>query len=230
MNRSHKTWKLLIAGLAVCTLTIAACGGSDDDAVDSGADTETTVAAGGDTETTVAEDTETTMAEDGGDTDVVEPVGPACSAIPADGDGSTAGMADDPAATAASANPVLSTLVTAVTEAGLVDTLNDTSAEYTIFAPANTAFEAVPEDALTALLADKEALTNVLTFHVHAGEKLDAEALSGMDSLEMVNGGSVSLAMEGDTLMVNGQASVVCANVTTANATVHIIDSVLMPE
>ena len=83
------------------------------------------------------------------------PSGPACSAVPADGEGSFAGMANDPAATAASNNPVLSTLVGAVTQAGLVDTLNS-EGPFTIFAPTNDAFEAIPPADLQAVLADND--------------------------------------------------------------------------
>src|SRR5688500_15686346 len=97
-----------------------------------------------------------------------EPFGAGCSAVPAEGEGSFTGMTDDPVATAASNNPALSTLVTAVTAAGLGDTLNTTD-DITVLAPANPAFEAVPPEALNALLADTAALTTVLTHHVIPG-------------------------------------------------------------
>ena len=157
------------------------------------------------------------------------PSGPLCSAVPADGAGSFAGMTEDPAATAASNNPALSTLVTAVQAAGLVDTLNS-DGPFTIFAPANPAFEAIPPADLDALLADKEALTKVLTYHVVQGEKLSSEDLAGMDSVDTL-GGTVQLSFADGVLTLNdGQATVGCADVQTANATVHIIDGVLMPE
>ncbi len=104
------------------------------------------------------------------------PFGPACSAVPADGEGSFGGMADDPAATAASNNPVLSTLVTAVTQAGLVDTLNG-EGPFTIFAPTNDAFAAIPPADLDAVLADNDLLTSILTYHVVAGQSLNAADL-----------------------------------------------------
>ena len=86
-------------------------------------------------------------------------------------------MADDPVATAASNNPLLTTLVAAVTEAGLVDTLN--SAEgITVFAPTDDAFAKIPKKDLNALLADKKALTTVLTHHVVAGQ-LSPEDVAG---------------------------------------------------
>lgn len=228
--RTKKPFMTLLALLATLSLVAAACGDDEDSSTDTGDDTETTVADdGGDTETTEGDDTETTMGGDDDMGDVAEPVGEACSAIPADGEGSSAGMADDTAGTAASNNPVLSTLVDAVVAADLVDALNDPDAEYTIFAPANTAFEAIPADDLDALLADTDALTDVLTYHVYAEGMLDAEALSSETELTMLNGGTASLEMDGDTLMINGESTVVCANVTTANATVHIIDTVLSP-
>ena len=92
--------------------------------------------------------------------------GPACSAVPASGSGSFMGMAQDPVATAASNNPVLSSLVGAVKEAGLADTLNSADG-ITVFAPTNDAFSALPKATLNAAMADpKGLLTTVLTYHV----------------------------------------------------------------
>jgi transforming growth factor-beta-induced protein len=157
------------------------------------------------------------------------PSGPLCSAVPADGEGSFDGMTDDPAATAASNNPVLSTLVAAVQAAGLVDTLNS-DGPFTIFAPANPAFDALPEGTLDAVLADTDLLTSILTLHVVAGEQLSSADLAELDSVTTVNGADITLEAGDDgTLMVNGQASVGCADIQTANATVHVIDAVLMP-
>ncbi len=169
-----------------------------------------------------------------GDMDEMEegammPTGPLCSAVPADGEGSFAGMTDDTAATAASNNPVLSTLVQAVVAAGLVDTLNS-DGPFTIFAPANPAFDALPAGTLDAVLADTDLLTSILTLHVVAGEQLSSADLAELDSVTTVNGADITLAVADDgTLMVNGQASVGCADIQTANATVHVIDAVLMP-
>jgi uncharacterized surface protein with fasciclin (FAS1) repeats len=157
------------------------------------------------------------------------PTGPLCAAVPADGEGSFAGMTDDTAATAASNNPVLSTLVAAVSAAGLVDTLNS-DGPFTIFAPANPAFDALPAGTLDAVLADTDLLTSILTLHVVAGEQLSSSDLAGLDSVTTVNGADVTIEVAEDgTLMVNGQASVGCADIQTANATVHVIDAVLMP-
>ena len=159
----------------------------------------------------------------------MEPSGPLCSAVPADGEGSFAGMTNDTAATAASNNPVLSTLVAAVQAAGLVDTLNS-DGPFTIFAPANPAFDALPEGALDAVLADTDLLTSILTLHVVSGEQLSSADLAELDSVATVNGADITFeAADDGTLMVNGQASVGCADIQTANATVHVIDAVLMP-
>ncbi|MEJ7799989.1 MAG: fasciclin domain-containing protein [Ilumatobacter sp.] len=154
------------------------------------------------------------------------PSGALCSAVPSAGDGSFEGMSDDPAATAAANNPVLSTLAAAVEQAGLVDTLNGTG-PFTIFAPVNDAFAAVPD--LAALLADQDALNEVLTFHVVAGERLSSADLIERDSVETVQGTTLSLGTGDGELQLNGQANVGCADVHTANATVHLIDAVLMP-
>ncbi len=136
-------------------------------------------------------------------------------------------MADDPAATAASNNPLLSTLVTAVSEAGLVDTLNG-EGPFTIFAPVNDAFAAIPEEDLAAVLADTDLLTGILTYHVIAGEQLSSADLVAAGSAQTVNGGELTFAEGEGGLEVNGAATL-CMDVPTANATVHIIDTVLMP-
>jgi uncharacterized surface protein with fasciclin (FAS1) repeats len=136
-------------------------------------------------------------------------------------------MATAPVATAASANPVLSTLVTAVKQAGLANTLNS-AAGITVFAPDNAAFAKIPASTLKSVLADKAELTKILTYHVVAGRVTPAELASGK-TLKTLEGSTVSPAMMGTSYTVNG-ASVVCGNVQTANATVYIIGSVLMPK
>ena len=114
------------------------------------------------------------------------PSGPACGAVPTDGEGSFAGMADDPAATAASNNPELSTLVTAVGAAGLVDTLNGPG-PFTVFAPVNSAFEKIPAADLEAVLADTDLLTSILTYHV-VPEQLSSADLAEAGTVTTVNG------------------------------------------
>jgi len=153
--------------------------------------------------------------------------GPACSSVPKTGAGSFTGMATAPVATAASANPVLSTLVTAVKKADLVDTLNAANG-ITVFAPDNSAFAKIPSSTLDSVLANKSALTKILTYHVVAGRYTPAQLASGK-TLKTLEGGMVTTAMSGGTYTVNGTA-VVCGNVQTSNATVYIIGSVLMPK
>jgi transforming growth factor-beta-induced protein len=216
-----------LAAIASLSLAAAACGGDDDDAA--GASPAATDAAG---TTPMATEPMTTqpmgtepMATDG---DMMGATGPACGSLPSDGEGSLAGMADDPAATAASNNPELSTLVAAVTEAGLVDTLNGPG-PFTIFAPVNAAFEEIPPADLDAVLADTDLLTSILTYHV-VPEQLSSSELADAGTVATVNGAELEITMDGDTLMVNGdEATVVCADVPTANATVFLIDAVLMP-
>jgi uncharacterized surface protein with fasciclin (FAS1) repeats len=156
------------------------------------------------------------------------PSGAACAAVPNDGEGSVDGMADDPVGTAASNNPLLSTLVAAVSAAGLVDTLN-TGGPYTVFAPINTAFDKIDPATLEGVLADADALTGILTYHV-VPEQLSGADLSAGGTFATVNGAELTVADVNGTLVVNGgAAAVLCGDVPTANATVFLIDSVLMP-
>jgi uncharacterized surface protein with fasciclin (FAS1) repeats len=195
----------VLALAAVLVVGAAACGDDDDSA-----SSDTTAAP-----TTAAPDASMTGT-----------FGSACSAIPTDGEGSEAGMADDPVATAASNNPVLSTLVTAVTEAELGDTLN--SAEnITVFAPANSAFEALDPATLKAAMDDpKGLLSTVLTYHV-VGERLSPDQLAGEH--KTLQGEMLTVAGSDEDFTVNDKNMIVCGNVQTANATVYIIDGVLLP-
>ncbi len=220
--RSHRPWRTrsIVAGLALLSLTAAACGDDESDS----AMTEAPAATEAPAMTEAPDMTEapgTTMA----DAMMGTQFGPACEAVPMDGEGSFGGMADDPAATAASNNPLLSTLVTAVSEAGLVDTLNG-EGPFTIFAPTNDAFAAIPADQLEAILADKDLLTSILTYHVVAGESLDAAGLGEAGMAATVNGADLEFGADGTTV---NDVDVVCSDVSTANATVHIIDEVLLP-
>jgi uncharacterized surface protein with fasciclin (FAS1) repeats len=212
---THHPRRRLLALTAIATLSLvaAACGDDDDEPAAANAAPAATAAPAA-----------SAMSAEPGQM-VGQPFGPACSAVPADGEGSFGGMADDPAATAASNNPVLSTLVSAVMEAGLADTLNG-EGPFTIFAPTNDAFAALPPADLQAVLADKDLLTSILTYHVVAGESLTASDLASAGEATTVEGDPLMFGSDGTT--VNG-AHVVCSDVTTANATVHIIDAVLMP-
>ena len=213
LNPTHLRRHLVVASLAVLSLGAAACGD------DSGNSATKTVAP------TVAPAASPTTADSM--MDHLAPSGPGCAAVPNSGMGSFDGMAHDPAATAASHNPLLSTLVSAVTTAGLVDTLNG-AGPFTIFAPTNDAFAAVPKDQLTKLLADKNLLTSVLTYHVVAGSKMSSADLIHAGTVTTVNGAKLTITQKDGTLLVNGVATV-CMDVPTANATVHIISGVLLP-
>jgi uncharacterized surface protein with fasciclin (FAS1) repeats len=143
--------------------------------------------------------------------------------------GTLEGMTDDPVGTAASNNPVLTTLTQAVTAANLVDTLNSAQA-LTVFAPTDCAFAAADPATIEAALADPNGLlTTVLGFHVIPGEELDAAALAGETSLTTLTGEELSISVSGDTVTVGDQAEVVVPDIQTANATVHLIDSVMLP-
>lgn len=158
-------------------------------------------------------------------------VGPGCEMyaeqVP-DGDGSIQGMAQDPVAVAASNNPMLTTLVSAVSgelnpDVNLVDTLNGD--EFTVFAPVDDAFAKIDEGTIETLKTDSDLLTKILTYHVVPGQ-IEPADIAGEH--ETVEGQMVEVTGEGDELMVN-DANVVCGGVQTANATVYLVDSVLMP-
>ena len=152
--------------------------------------------------------------------------GSGCAAVPKDGKGSFNGMATDPVATAASNNPLLKTLVTAVGAAGLGDTLN-TTPDITVFAPVDSAFAKLPPAALKAALADpKGLLTKILTNHVVKG-KITPDMLAG--DHKTLEGGTLKITGSGESFKVNGANNIICGNVPTANATVYIVDGVLLP-
>jgi uncharacterized surface protein with fasciclin (FAS1) repeats len=199
---------LATAALATVALALAGCAGDEPQTADTpaGASASTTTSAPAAASTT-------------------EPFGPACSGLPASGPGSAAEMADDPVATAAAQNPALSTLVSAVTAAGLVDTLNN-APSVTVFAPTNDAFAKIPQDTLNQILADRQALTNILTYHVVEQRRTSAEL---DDTLPTLQGGTITVAGGGDAYTVN-DARVLCGNVQTRNATVYLIDTVLIPQ
>jgi uncharacterized surface protein with fasciclin (FAS1) repeats len=149
--------------------------------------------------------------------------GAGCSLVPTTGAGSFAEMATVPVATAASQNPLLTTLVTAARTAGLVDTLNNAE-DITVFAPTDGAFAAVDPAALARLLGNPSQLSTVLTTHVVQG-RLAPDQLAG--SHQTLSGATITVEGSGEDFTVDGNAKVVCGNVQTANATVYIIDQVL---
>jgi uncharacterized surface protein with fasciclin (FAS1) repeats len=169
----------------------------------------------------------------GGDgaTGISDIYGPACDQVPTQGEGSAQGMVDDPVATAAGNNPLLRNLVTAVQAAGLVDTLNDPNASYTVFAPADTAFDSLPPGTLPQLLSDpRGTLTDILTYHV-VPQRYDAGGLAEAGTVTTVQGEQLTISGEPGSLVIDEQqqATVLCGNISTANATVFVIDKVLMP-
>jgi uncharacterized surface protein with fasciclin (FAS1) repeats len=119
------------------------------------------------------------------------------------------------------------TLVAAVKAAGLVETLSG-EGPFTVFAPTDEAFAQIPEDQLNALLADKEALTAVLTYHVVAGKVMAADVVK-LDSAETVNGQDVSVMVRDGKVMIDG-AQVTTADINTSNGVIHVIDKVILPE
>jgi uncharacterized surface protein with fasciclin (FAS1) repeats len=196
----------LVAAAATMALAMAACGS------DSGDDSGSAVPAAPSPTAAAMMDGE---------------FGAGCAAVPTDpsNPGSFDAMAKEPVATAASGNPLLSTLVTAVKQAGLVDSLNTTQG-ITVFAPTNDAFAKIPKADLDKVLADKAMLTKVLTYHVVPGE-LTPEQLAGTH--KTLEGADLTVAGTGMDFTANGDSKVVCGNVQTSNATVYIVDTVLMP-
>ena len=217
----------LLTGVSALALTVTACGAEDtaSDAADSAGSAASSAgqdAMGG----------SSSAPSSSADMAAAEPFGEGCAAVPTDAsdEGSFQGMTDDPVATAASNNPVLSTLVQAVTAANLGDTLNSAQ-DITVIAPANPAFEAIPADALQAVLADNAQLTAILSHHVIEG-RLAPDELAGTHTT--LNGDQVTIEGSGEMFTVaqtvtGTPASVICGNVQTANATVYIVDQVLAP-
>ncbi|MFD8562214.1 fasciclin domain-containing protein [Streptosporangium canum] len=157
---------------------------------------------------------------------MTKPFGPGCSSLPTTGEGSLESMAKEPVATAASHNPQLSTLVEAVKKAGLADTLNSAK-EITVFAPTNEAFSKIPKEMLDKVLSDKAQLTKILSYHVVEGKKTPEELTDA--TLSTLAGGTLTVKGSGEDYMVNDEAKVLCGNIQTANATVYLIDAVLLP-
>ena len=158
-------------------------------------------------------------------------VGPGCSdyaAMHPDGPASVSGMSQDPVAVAASNNPELTTLTAAVSgqlnpQVNLVDTLN--SGQYTVFAPTDAAFNKLPASTIDHLKTDANMLKSILTYHVVSGQLSPAQVDGSHNSVE---GAPVNVTGGGNGLKVNN-AGLVCGGVPTANATVYMIDTVLMP-
>ena len=205
-----------IAAVALTlSLGLAACGGDSQGDTASKDDSSSMASTG-----SSPSESESTMTDAGADT-----FGAGCSAIPTDGKGSFDGMVTDPVATAASNNPLLKTLVAAVTQADLVDTLNSAPA-LTVFAPTDDAFGKIPKKDLDAVLADKPTLQKILTHHVVEGQLGPDEIVGTHDTLA---GDTITIKGDLPELKAN-EATIICGNIPTANATVYVIDTVMMPK
>jgi len=224
MNARTRT-RTAAAGFATLALLgLAACS-SDDGSTGSSSEESTTQ------ESPMASEGTAEGGEDMAMDPAANLVGPGCDAyaeqVP-DGAGSITGMSTDPVAVAASNNPMLTTLTSAVSgelnpDVNLVDTLNGD--EFTVFAPVDDAFGKVDKATLDTLSTDADLLTSVLTYHVVPGQILP-EDIAGEH--ETVQGDTLEVTGEGDEMKVN-DANVVCGGVMTQNATVYLVDSVLMP-
>lgn len=158
-------------------------------------------------------------------------IGAGCAAyaeqVPS-GPGSVSGMAADPVTVAASNNPMLTTLTQALSgqlnpNVNLVDTLN--GSEFTVFAPTDDAFAKLDPATVETLKTDSDLLTSILTYHVVPGQAAPDQVPGDHTT---VQGADVTVTGEGEALKVN-DAGLVCGGVQTANATVYMIDTVLMP-
>jgi uncharacterized surface protein with fasciclin (FAS1) repeats len=212
--------RIAAATVVVSALTMTAACGSSNDSSGSAGSGSSSMAPSGASSSAAADP-------------AADLVGPGCAGyakqVP-NGSGSVAGMAQDPVATAASNNPILKTLTATVSgkynpKVNLVDTLN--GGQFTVFAPVDSAFAALPKKTVSALAMPKNAtlLSNILTYHVLPGQIMPA-AIDGTH--KTAEGSSLKVTGSGDNIKVNG-ASVICGGVKTANATVYLIDGVLSP-
>ena len=117
------------------------------------------------------------------------------------------------------------TLATALTAAGLIDTLKG-KGPFTVFAPTDAAFAKIPKADLDALLADKAKLTAVLTYHVVPGMVMAKDVKAG--KVKSVQGGEISVSTTGGVMVDNAKVSQ--ADIVASNGVIHVIDSVIMPK
>lgn len=172
-----------------------------------------------------------------GSTQISDIFGPACVLLPVSGDGSPHHMVDEPVATAASHNPLVSSLLSAVRAGGLAETLYAAPA-LTVLAPGNDAVAALRrqlgDEQFDALLADEEQLNRILGYHV-IDQRFDADGLVSAGTITPLTGGEVTVAGTADAPTFKGAgndapARTLCGNIPTRNATVFVIDVVLLPK
>ena len=214
-----------VAAVAL-TLTAAACGGDDDSANASDETTATSAAMPSDADGNDVDDRRST--DDRRCDHGASPFGPACSSVPTEGAGSFDGMADDPVATAASNNPLLSTLVSAVTTRPTWATRSTRPTTSLCSLRRTAAFDALTEaDARRGAGGPERSADDGP--HVPRRPRAALAGCSSPATIETLQGADVTVEGSGEDFTVNGTAKVVCGNVQTANATVYIIDGVLMP-
>ncbi len=216
--------RIAFAGVAaVAALGLSACSGSSTESSDAGSSVSSMTES---MTSSMAPEPSTTMAAPAGAL-----VGKGCAAyaeqVPT-GPGSVEGMAADPVTVAASHNPMLTTLTQALSgqlnpDVNLVATLD--GGEFTVFAPTDDAFAKIDPATLETLKTDSDLLTSILTYHVVPGQ-VSPDQVAGDHTT--VQGGTVTVTGSGDDLLIN-DAGLVCGGVKTANATVYMIDTVLMP-
>jgi uncharacterized surface protein with fasciclin (FAS1) repeats len=222
-----------VGAMAALTVMLAACGGG----TASTAGAPSSSAAAEPSSAMASPSMSASAAAADGVTTNADVFGPACGQLPqGDAPGSLNNMGPQPVASAAGTNPLLTTLVTAVGKVpGLADTLNQQQA-ITVFAPYNGAFDevkaAVGDTAFNALLADQAKLGGLLSYHV-VPKRYDAEGLVEAGRTMELAGGAVTIGgtAEAPTLTSGDGtvAKVLCGNIPTSNATVFVIDKVLMP-
>ena len=139
---------------------------------------------------------------------------------------SAAAMSKDIVETASEAGS-FATLLTAATAAGLVETLQG-EGPYTVFAPTDEAFAALPAGTLDGLLADKEALKKVLLYHVVSGA-VTSDQVVGLTSADSVEGSPIAVTVKDGVVYLNDSAKVVTPDVMASNGVIHVIDQVLLP-
>lgn len=125
-------------------------------------------------------------------------------------------------------NPNFSTLLAAVQAAGLVETLSG-KGPFTVFAPTNEAFAKIPKADLDKLLADKEALTKVLTYHVVAGQVPSSQVVT-LKEAKTVQSQSVTIEVKDGKVILNGKSTVTAVDIRASNGIIHVIDTVLLPK